>query len=388
MVARGAAIAKPVEACFNTDNIPMRIGILGAGQLGRMIALAGYPLDVRCTVFDPTAESCASQVSEQIVGEFDDFQSLYKLVQAADVVTYEFENVPVESARWLAERLPVFPPPRALEMSQERLAEKEFFRSLGIPTPPFAAVDSREDFNSALREIGLPAVLKTRRFGYDGKGQAVIHTPAQAETAWERLSGRPLILEGFVPFDRELSMITVRGRDGSVVTYPLIENIHRDGILHRSIAPAGETGEELTERATEYAIRVLTELDYVGVLTIEWFQDGARLLANEMAPRVHNSGHWTIEGAFTSQFENHVRAVCGLPLGRTDAVGFSVMYNFISAVPPSATVLANPDAHLHVYGKSHRPGRKVGHVTLRAGNAEELAEKLPEWDRMFERGVG
>jgi 5-(carboxyamino)imidazole ribonucleotide synthase len=365
----------------------MRVGILGAGQLGRMIALAGYPLGVRCTVFDPATESCAGHVCDLIAGEFDDFQMLYKLVQASDVVTFEFENVPVESARWLAERVPVFPPPRALEVSQERLAEKEFFRSLGIPTPPFAGVDSREDFDAALHAIGLPAVLKTRRFGYDGKGQAVIRTPAQAEAAWGTLGGRPLILEGFIPFDRELSMIAVRARDGSVVTYPLIENTHRDGILHRSIAPAGETGEELTERATEYTIRVLTELDYVGVLTIEWFQDGARLLANEMAPRVHNSGHWTIEGAFTSQFENHVRSVCGLPLGRTDAIGFSAMYNLIGTVPPAATVLANPDARLHVYGKSHRPGRKVGHVTLRAGSAEELAEKLPDWDRTFERGV-
>jgi 5-(carboxyamino)imidazole ribonucleotide synthase len=364
----------------------MRVGILGAGQLGRMIALAGYPLGVRSTVFDPTPDSCAAQVCDQFVGEFEDYQALYRLVQAADVVTYEFENVPVETARWLAERVPVFPPPRALEVSQERLVEKEFFRSLGIPTPPFAAIDSREDFNAAIREIGLPAVVKTRRFGYDGKGQAVIRTPEQAEAAWEKLGGRPLILEGFVPFDRELSLIAVRGRDGAVVTYPLIENVHRDGILHRSVAPAGETGEELTERAAEYAARVLSELNYVGVLTIEWFQDGPRLLANEMAPRVHNSGHWTIEGAYTSQFENHLRAVCGLPLGRADAVGVSAMYNFIGAVPPVASVLSNPDAHLHVYGKSHRAGRKVGHVTLRASSGEELAEKLPEWDRAFERG--
>jgi len=366
----------------------MRVGILGAGQLGRMLALAGYPPGIRCTVYDPAKESCASQVCDQIVGEFDDFQALYQLVQASDLVTYEFENVPVESARWLAERVPVYPPPRALEVSQERLAEKEFFQSLGIPTPPFAAIDTRKDFDNALREIGLPAVLKTRRFGYDGKGQAVIQTTVEAEAAWQRLGGRPLILEGFVPFDRELSLIAVRCRDGTVVTYPLIENIHRDGILHRSIAPAGSTGEELTERATEYATRVLSELNYIGVLTIEWFQDGARLLANEMAPRVHNSGHWTIEGAFTSQFENHIRAVCGLPLGRTDAIGFSAIYNFIGEVPATSKVLANPDAHLHIYGKNPRPGRKVGHVTLRAGSAEELAEKLPEWDKEYERGVG
>ena len=363
----------------------MRVGILGGGQLGRMIALAGYPLGVRCTVLDPSAEACAAQVCDHIRGEFDDLQALYRLVQASDVITYEFENVPVESARWLAERVPVFPPPRALEVSQDRLVEKSFFQSLGIPTPPFAAVDERTDFDNALAEIGLPAVLKTRRFGYDGKGQAVIHTRDEAEAGWEKLGGRPLILEGFVPFDRELSILAARGRDGQIATYPLVENEHRDGILHRSVAPAGDTGEELTERASEYAARVLAELDYVGVLAIEWFQDGPRLLANEMAPRVHNSGHWTIEGAYVSQFENHLRAVCGLPLGRCDAAGWSAMFNFIGTVLPAAEVLKHPEARLHDYGKSPRPGRKVGHVTLRAENAEELREKLPEWSAVFER---
>src|SRR6478609_4885753 len=335
----------------------MRRGILGGGQLGRMIALAGYPLGVTSTVLEPAVGSSAAQVCGHVAGEFDDFQALYELAKASDAVTFEFENVPVESARWLAERVPVFPPPRALEVSQERLAEKQFFQSLGIPTPPFAAVETESDFRQAVAEIGLPAVLKTRRFGYDGKGQAVLRTPADAEAAWLKLGGRPLILEGFVPFDRELSLVAVRGRDGQIVTYPLIENTHIDGILHRSIAPAPDLGEELSERAAEFAARVLTELDYVGVLTIEWFQDGPRLLANEMAPRVHNSGHWTIEGALTSQFENHARAVCGLPLGRPDAVGHSCMFNFIGRVPPAAAVLAHPEAHLHHYGKADRPGR-------------------------------
>ena len=364
----------------------MKLGILGGGQLGRMMALAGYPLGISCTVLDPGANPCAAQVCDHIRGEFEnDFAAMYALAQVSDVITFEFENVPMESARWLAERVPVFPPPRALEVSQERLAEKRFFASLGIPTPPFAAIESEADFRAAVAEIGLPAVLKTRRFGYDGKGQAVIRTPAEADAAWERLGGRPLILEGFVPFDRELSLIAARGRDGRIVTYPLIENTHLDGILHRSVAPAPDLGEELTERAAEFASRVLTELDYVGVLAVEWFQDGPRLLANEMAPRVHNSGHWTIEGALTSQFENHARAVCGLPLGRADAVGFSAMYNFIGNVPAAAEVLSNPDAHLHLYGKSSRPGRKVGHVTLRAGTAAELQAKLPEWDAQFAR---
>ncbi|HEY1190404.1 MAG TPA: 5-(carboxyamino)imidazole ribonucleotide synthase [Gemmata sp.] len=363
----------------------MRLGIIGGGQLGRMLALAAYPLGVRPTALEPGAGSSAAQVCNHIAGEFDDHRALFALAQASDAVTFEFENVPVESVRWLAERVPVYPPPAALEVSQERLAEKQFFRSLGIPTPPFVPIESEPDFRAALIEIGLPAVLKTRRFGYDGKGQAVIRTPQEAEAAWQKLGGRPLILEGFVRFDRELSIVAVRGRDGQIVTYPLIENVHLDGILHRSVAPAPDLGEELGERAAEFAARVLTELNYVGVLTIEWFQDGPRLLANEMAPRVHNSGHWTIEGALTSQFENHVRAVCGLPLGKTDAVGCSVMYNFIGSVPPTAPVLANPDAHLHLYGKGPRPGRKVGHVTLRAGAAAEVQEKLPEWDAQFAR---
>ncbi len=364
----------------------MRVGILGGGQLGRMIALAGHPLGVACTVLDPSFDPCAGPVAGHVRGEFDgDFLALYELARHSDVITYEFENVPVETARWLAARVPVYPPPKALEVSQERLAEKTFFRDLGIPTPPFAPVDTRDQFDAAVRNIGLPAVLKTRRFGYDGKGQVVIRTPADAEVAWTRLGGRPLILEGFVSFDRELSLIAVRGRDGAVVCYPLVENVHIDGILHRSVAPAENTDEELTERAQEYASRVLSALDYVGVLTIEWFQDGPRLLANEMAPRVHNSGHWTTEGAWTSQFENHLRAVCGLPLGRADAVGYATMYNFIGRVPPAAEVLADPVAHLHVYGKPDRPNRKVGHVTLRAGARVELLAKLPAWDAAFAR---
>jgi 5-(carboxyamino)imidazole ribonucleotide synthase len=363
----------------------MRLGILGGGQLGRMIALAAYPLGIRTTVLDPSPDPCAAQVCPHIRGEFDDLQALYQLVQASDAITYEFENVPVESARWLAERMPVLPPPRALEVSQDRLVEKSFFQSLGIPTPSFAAIDARGEFERAIAEIGIPSVLKTRRFGYDGKGQFVIRNRANVDAAWEKLGGRPLILEAFVPFDRELSILAVRGRDGAVLHYPLVENEHRDGILHRSLAPAENAGEELTERAAEYAARVLGELDYVGVLAIEWFQDGPRLLANEMAPRVHNSGHWTIEGAFTSQFENHVRAVCGLPLGRCDAIGSSAMYNFIGTIPPAVDVLKQPEAHLHDYGKTSRPGRKVGHVTLRVESPARLCDKLAGWDREFER---
>jgi 5-(carboxyamino)imidazole ribonucleotide synthase len=364
----------------------MRVGILGGGQLGRMLALAGHPLGMTFTVLDPTPDPCAAAVAGVIRGEFEgDFAALYELAKSSDVVTYEFENVPMETARWLAERVPVYPPPRALEVSQDRIIEKSFFTSLGIPTPPFHAIDTREDFDAALRDIGLPAVLKTRRFGYDGKGQAVLRSQQDAEASWEKLGGRPLILEGFVEFDRELSLIAVRDLQGKIVCYPLIENIHQDGILHRSLAPASRLGEELTERATEYATQVLTELSYVGVLTIEWFQDGPRLIANEMAPRVHNSGHWTIQGADTSQFENHLRAISGLPLGSATAIGTSVMYNFIGTIPPSASVLEIPGAHLHRYGKADRAGRKVGHVTIRRNDREELESELTEWDEKFAR---
>ena len=349
---------------------PMRLGILGGGQLGRMIALAAYPLGVRPIVYDPIPDPCAADVCPHIRGEFTDFAALYQLAQQCDVITYEFENVPVETARWLAEYRPVFPPPRALEVSQDRIIEKSFFQSLGIPTPPFAAIDQHEDFQRALAEIGIPCVLKTRRFGYDGKGQVVIRSQAEAEAAWLLLGGRPLILEGFVPFDREVSIIAVRGRDGSTAFYPLTENEHREGMLYRSIAPARNTGEELHERAAEYASRVLTELDYVGVLAIEWFQDGPRLLANEMAPRVHNSGHWTIEGARTSQFENLVRAVCGWPLGSTAAVGHSALFNLIGVQPDWKSVLDIPGASALVWQRAATASQsRAHHVECRHGRS-------------------
>jgi len=362
-----------------------RVGILGGGQLARMIALAGHPLGVRCTVLDPSASPCAAQVCDHIQGEYDQFHALYQLASVSDLITYEFENVPVEAARWLEERVPVYPSPRALEVSQDRVLEKNFLSSLGIPTAPYQAVNSREDFESALEQIGLPAVLKTCRFGYDGKGQAVMRTSQEADQAWTRLSGRPLIYEGFVPFDRELSLIGVRNVSGQVACYPLIENEHRDGILHRSLAPASRTGEELGERAQEFMIRVLEELQYVGVLTIEWFQDGPRLIANEMAPRVHNSGHWTIEAAQTSQFENHLRAILNLPLGEATTRGYSAMFNFIGQLPIAEQVLCLPRAHFHDYGKEPRSGRKVGHVTLCADSQEELQNNLADWSKRFER---
>ena len=358
----------------------MRLGILGGGQLGRMIALAARPLGVSCTVYDPSFDPCAASVAHHLRGEYEgDYAALYELARRSDAITYEFENVPVETARWLAERVPVYPPPRALEVSQDRVAEKTFLNSLGVPTTGFHAVETRAEYDAALAELGPSAVLKTRRFGYDGKGQSVIRTPADAETAWTRLGGRPLILEELVPFDRELSVIAARGHDGEVVTYPLCENTHIDGILHRTVAPADRLGEELAERAADFAARVLTELNYVGVLAIEWFQDGPRLIANEMAPRVHNSGHWTQDGAVTSQFENHARAVLGLPLGSASATGFAVMTNLVGMCPPVAELLRDPTARAHLYEKPDRPGRKLGHVTHVCATREAVEMGLAGW---------
>ncbi len=342
----------------------MIVGILGGGQLGRMLGLAGIPLGATLRFFEPASDAPAAVVGAIIGGSYDDEAALLHFVEGVDVVTYEFENVPVAAARFLAERLPVFPPPVALETAQDRLVEKQFFRDLGIPTPPFAAVDSRDDLVAAVETLGLPAVLKTRRMGYDGKGQMVLRTAADVDQAWETLGTTPLILEGFVAFRRELSILAVRGRTGETAFYPLVENHHREGILRRSNAPAPDVSTASQTAAESYARRALDALGYVGVLAIELFETDDALIVNECAPRVHNSGHWTIEGAATSQFENHMRAVLGLPLGSTALRGTSVMLNIIGEHPNSAAVLATPDTHLHLYGKSERPGRKLGHITV------------------------
>jgi 5-(carboxyamino)imidazole ribonucleotide synthase len=352
------------------------VGVLGGGQLGRMLALAGYPLGLRFRFLDPSPESPAGQLAERVGEPFDNPAALERFTAGLAVATYEFENVPVPLARALAQRVPVYPPPAALEASQDRLPEKRLFQRLGLPTAPFAAVGSRADLERALEEIGLPAVLKTRRFGYDGKGQAVIRGPGDADRAWAALGGVPLLLEGFVAFEREVSQVAVRGRDGGLAFYPLVENHHEHGILSLTLAPAPDLSADLQEQAVEWTLRVLAALDYVGVLAIEFFQQGGRLIANEMAPRVHNSGHWTIEGAQTCQFENHLRAVLGWPLGDAAELGPCAMVNLIGTSPEAPAVLAVPGAHLHLYGKSPRPGRKVGHVTVRAATAEQVRERV------------
>jgi 5-(carboxyamino)imidazole ribonucleotide synthase len=369
------------------------VGILGAGQLGRMLALAGYPLGLRFRLLDPAPGAPAGHLAEHTQDGYDDDATLERFSAGLAAATYEFENVPVTAARFLADRVPVYPPPAALEAAQDRLAEKTFFQRIGAATPPFAPVESRADLESAIARIGLPAVLKTRRLGYDGKGQCVLRAPADVEDAWAALGGSPTILEGFVAFERELSILAARGRDGATAYYPLVENRHRDGILRLSLAPAPGATPALQAEAEQIAARALAALEYVGVLAIELFQTvgpGAwdlgleasgsghapHLLVNEMAPRVHNSGHWTIEGAETSQFEQHLRAVLGLPLGFTAPRGHSAMVNLIGTLPDPAAVLAIPGAHLHLYGKQPRPGRKVGHVTIRADQIDELQARL------------
>jgi 5-(carboxyamino)imidazole ribonucleotide synthase len=352
------------------------IGVLGGGQLGRMLALAGYPLGCRFRFLDETPEAPVSGLGELVVRSFDDLSVVDAFVQGLSVATYEFEKVPVPLVQALEQRVPVYPSSAALEASQDRLVEKRLFRRLGIRTAPFEVVETRADLEAALVRTGCPALLKTRRFGYDGKGQFLLRHPGDVDMAWQTLGGVPLILEGFVAFERELSQITVRGRDGALAFYPLVENHHAEGILRLSLAPAPQLEPVLQQRAIEIATAVVRELNYVGVLTIELFQQGQELIANEMAPRVHNSGHWTIEGAQTSQFANHLRAILGYPLGVTAARMPCAMVNLIGTMPDVPRLLAVPGIQLHLYGKTPRPGRKIGHVTVVEPSEDLVRQRL------------
>lgn len=358
------------------------VGILGGGQLARMLALAAAPLGIRTLAVDGAADACAGQVSGLVVAAWDDEAALAEFARQVDVVTFDFENVPAATAERLAGLVDVFPNPRALAVAQDRLSEKTLFRESGLNTPEFAVVDTRDDLVAAVGRIGLPAILKTRRLGYDGKGQFRLKAPADIDAAWAALgdaaSRHGLILEAFVPFDRELSVVAVRGRDGAFRTWPLTRNWHVDGVLSLSLAPAPGTSDALEHEAVAHARAIAERLDYVGVFALELFVQGNELLGNEMAPRVHNSGHWTIEGAHTSQFENHIRAVLGLPLGDTGVRGASAMLNWIGEMPDPAPVLSAVDGHWHDYGKEARPGRKVGHATICATDAGSLRAKLVE----------
>jgi len=342
----------------------MKIGIIGAGQLGRMLALAGYPLGLRFVFLDQSSDAPGGQVGRIIPGAFDDAAKLAQLADEVDVVTFDVENVPVAAVEPIASKKPFLPPVSALGGSQDRLHEKTLFRQLKIPTPPFAAVDSLDDLRAAVKKIGMPGVLKTRRLGYDGRGQFYLRQAADIETAWQTLGAVPLIYEGFVAFSREVSLIGVRSTRGETLFYPLSANTHSEGILRYSIAPYRNAS--LQKQAETYLRRLLKHFDYAGVLTIEFFVRGGKLIANEMAPRVHNSGHWTIEGAQTSQFENHVRAILGLPLGSTRPNGHSAMMNFIGNIPELGNILRVSGVHFHSYGKEPRPNRKLGHCTVNA----------------------
>jgi 5-(carboxyamino)imidazole ribonucleotide synthase len=338
----------------------MRIGILGAGQLGRMMVLAGTPLGFRFTLYDPVADAPGGHVAPLTVGAFDDLEAVSDFAHDADVVTVDWENVPVGTARAVAGLTRMHPSPRALAATQDRLSEKRLFARLGIPAAPYMAVEDLDGLELAAESIGMPGILKTRRLGYDGKGQAVVKSRADLERGWQALGGQPLIYERLLRFTREVSLIAARARGGEMAMYPLAQNAHRDGILAITRAPF--ENQPLQQQAETHVRRLLDHLHYVGVLCVEFFVVGGMLVANEIAPRVHNSGHWTLEGAETSQFENHLRAITGLPLGSTRARGHSAMVNLIGKMPRPRDVLALQGAHLHDYGKEARPGRKLGHL--------------------------
>ena len=346
------------------------IGILGAGQLGRMLALVGYSLGMRFRFLDPASDSPASLLADHLAFDYADKSALERFAHGLDVISYEFENVPLEAASYLERFVPVYPSPIALEMAQDRVVEKTFFCELGIPTPRFTS-----RFAEEVDGIGFPAVLKTRRMGYDGKGQVVVQS--QFELNHEIASNKTgdLILEEFISFDRELSIIGVRNKAGMVKFYPLVENHHREGILRLSLVTGGISS-QLQKQAEEYCTAVMSALGYVGVLAIEFFEKDGRLLANEMAPRVHNSGHWTIEGAVTSQFENHLRAVSDAPLGITDPLGVCAMVNLVGMLPDTKSILKIEGVHLHLYDKVPRPKRKIGHVTFVEKDMETLQRRL------------
>jgi 5-(carboxyamino)imidazole ribonucleotide synthase len=352
----------------------MKIGILGAGQLGRMLALAGHPLGMQFRFLDPVPDSPANGLGECITADYTDTAILDCFARGLDVVTYEFENVPVEAVRYLEKFIPVYPPTIALEKGQDRFVEKSFLRELGIPVPQFGI---------ETESMSFPSVVKTRRMGYDGKGQAVLSSKddIRSEAVSELFAHDDLIVEEFIPFDRELSIIGARNRSGEMVFYPLTENHHKDGILRKSLV-TDQVSSQLQGQAEEYATKVMDALNYVGVLAIEFFEKDGQLLANEMAPRVHNSGHWTIDGAVTSQFENHLRAVADLPLGSTDPLGMCAMVNLIGDIPDVDSILEIDGAHLHLYGKEPKPKRKLGHVTFVEKDIKALQKKLDRFEEI------
>jgi 5-(carboxyamino)imidazole ribonucleotide synthase len=364
----------------------MTVGIVGAGQLGRMLALAGYPLGLDFLFLDPAKDAPAGQVAPVLNGAFTEAKLLDELAARTDVLTFDWENISVDALRALQGDTRIAPPIPALATAQDRVSEKKLFERLGIPTTRWLAVSSRVQLTRALRDIGLPAVIKTRRLGYDGKGQAVVRTPEEAERAWKDLGSAPLLYEELIPFDCEVSIIGARSPRGEVVIYPLNGNVHSQGILRLTRAPYGPP--RWQKLAAGYLDKVLKHFRYTGILTIEFFVRAGKLVANEMAPRVHNSGHWTIEGAATSQFENHLRAILDLPLGSTRALGYSAMLNLIGTLPARDSMLAEAELHYHDYGKQPRPGRKLGHLTLVEATAKARDRRAGRLLAQLAPGVG
>ncbi len=362
-----------------------RVGIIGGGQLAQMLAQSVKHLGVQCTVLDPNEDCCARSTCEQIVGDYDDVESLKQLANGAEVVTYEFENVSA-SAAVLEDIVEIHPSTKALAVAQDRHIERQMFCDLGIAIPEYEPVECVQSLEAALESVGIPAILKARRLGYDGKGQVLINDPEHAAAALKTIGDVPAILDQFVAFERELSIVAARDKLGNIVFYPLAENVHRGGILRVSKAPARDVSDALTAQAQGAARKILEEFNYVGVLAVEFFQigkgDDGHLVANEIAPRVHNTGHWTIEGAQTSQFENHMRAVMGMELGSTEPIGHSAMVNIIGNEPRPGALDAMPEAFVHMYGKAPRAGRKIGHVTLNAPSADELDSLLERFTRV------
>ena len=354
----------------------MKIGVLGAGQLGRMLALSGYPLNHQFG-FTAKSNNDPSSLLGVVFNEQEADNSAESLINFADVITYESENTDVEIIRNISKSVEVFPGEKSLFISQHRGREKSLFNKLNIPCASYQTVNSLSGLILAVKNIGLPAILKTATDGYDGKGQFVILTDDQISDAWSSMNGVESILEGYVNFKRELSLIAVRGIDNDHKYYPLVENKHHNGILRMTNAPAENIDKELQETAEYYMRTLLDELNHVGVLTIELFETEQGLVANEIAPRVHNSGHWSIEGARTSQFENHVRAITGMPLGDTSALHpFCTMINIIGNIDDVDEVLVMPNAHLHLYDKEEREGRKLGHITITAKSKDELNSNI------------
>lgn len=347
------------------------VGILGAGQLARMLALAAYPLGLRVLAYGNAANPCVQNVCPVIHGEFTDLAAIKLFCEQVDVVTYENENIPLETAEFIASHFNLFPSVRALSTTQDRWVEKNVLRELDIPTNDFYKIDSYPDLVTALQSTGYPAVLKTRRLGYDGKGQTIIHNSDAAKSAWAQSAKQDLILESFVHFAAEVSQITTSNqRDHKF--YPLVDNVHVNGILQTSSLPS-QWG-HLAQQAQAISVKLLNHFTYTGVLSVEFFVHNNRLLVNEMAPRVHNSGHWSIEGAACSQFENHLRAICGLPLGEIHTTQACTLFNAIGTMPAIEPILAIDGAHYHSYNKKSQPQRKVGHINLMKYNELQFTQ--------------